>query len=147
MSSIKQDGAGGEVYSGQEVACSFVIACGNDAELLDLGEKILDQVARLVSVPIELRMFTAVGLGRDYRGFAGGSERIEDARIGVIGLIGDQRRGLHVRQKVVGAEQVVCLTAGQAQADRIAERINDGVDFSAQSPSRMADRLVLTIFF
>jgi hypothetical protein len=48
---------------------------------------------------------------------------------------------------VVRAFQVVCLAAGQEEADRIAECIDQGVDFGAQSTTRAPDRLVFAGFF
>jgi hypothetical protein len=34
---------------------------------------------------------------------------------------------------MVGADQVVCLAAGQEEADRVARRVDQGVDLGAQS--------------
>ena len=48
---------------------------------------------------------------------------------------------------MVGADQVVCLAAGQVEADRIAEGIYEGVDLGAQPTARAADRLVFVGFF
>jgi hypothetical protein len=48
---------------------------------------------------------------------------------------------------VVGPDQVVCFAAGQEEADRVAQRIDQGVDLGAQSAARAPDRLVLTSFF
>jgi hypothetical protein len=41
----------------------------------------------------------------------------------------------------------VSLTAGQEEADRIAERIDHGVDLGAQSTARAPDCLVFAGFF
>jgi len=41
----------------------------------------------------------------------------------------------------------VCLAAGQEEADRIAQRIDQGVYLGAQSAARAPDRLVLVGFF
>ena len=48
---------------------------------------------------------------------------------------------------MVGANQVVSLTAGQEEADRIAEGIDEGVDLGAEATARAADRLILAGFF
>jgi hypothetical protein len=48
-------------------------------------------------------------------------------------LSSDQRIGLHRRQQVVGPDQVVCLAAGQEEADRVAQRVDQGVYLGAQS--------------
>jgi hypothetical protein len=39
------------------------------------------------------------------------------------------------------------LAAGQMETNRIAEGINQGVDFGAQSAARPPDCLVLAVFF
>ena len=48
---------------------------------------------------------------------------------------------------MVGPLQVVCLAAGQEDANRVAQRVDQGVDLGAQSAARVPDRLVLTGFF
>ena len=48
---------------------------------------------------------------------------------------------------MVGADQVVCLAPGQEEADRVAKRIDEGMDLGAQSAARAPDRLVLAGFF
>jgi len=51
----------------------------------------------------------------------------------VSGSMTRSRVGLHRRQQTVGPDQVVCVTASQGEPNRIAERINKGVDLGAQS--------------
>ena len=87
-----------------------------------------------------------VCLGRDDRGLAGGGQWGEDTFISIEGLVGDDGIGLHGWQEVIGAEQIVRLTSGQKEADRIAKGIDQGVDLGAQSAARTADRLVLADF-
>jgi len=41
----------------------------------------------------------------------------------------------------------VCLAAGQEEADRVAQRIDQGVYLGAQSAARSPDRLVFAGFF
>ncbi len=48
---------------------------------------------------------------------------------------------------MIGAGQVMRLAAGQEEADRVAERIDQGMDFGAQSAARAPDRLVVAGFF
>jgi hypothetical protein len=48
---------------------------------------------------------------------------------------------------VIGADQIVSLTTAQVKANRVAERIGQGVDLGAQSAARAPDRLVLAGFF
>jgi hypothetical protein len=44
---------------------------------------------------------------------------------------------------VAGTDQIVSLTAGQVEADRVTEGIDQCVDLGAQSAARAPDRLVL----
>jgi hypothetical protein len=62
-------------------------------------------------------------------------------------LIGDQRIGRHLGQKVVCSDKVVRFTAGQEKAERITERVDQCMDLGAQSAARAPDRLVLAGFF
>ena len=48
---------------------------------------------------------------------------------------------------MVGAKQVMGLAAGENKGDRIAERVDQGMDFRAQSSSGSPDGLVFADFF
>ncbi len=86
-------------------------------------------------------------MGGDHGGFPGRGQRREDPVVGIEGLVGDQRVGLHRREEMVGAGEIVGLAAGQKEADRIAERIDQSVNLGAQSASGTSNRLVLAGFF
>ena len=144
---LSQIRRGGEVNGGEEVSCGLVVAGGDGTELLELGEEILDQMARLVEVPIEVARQATVRLGRNHRSLPGGGQWHEDAFVGIEGLVGDQRFGLHRGKELVGAGQIMRLAAGQEEAQRVAECVDQGVDFRAQSSSRAPDRLVIAGFF
>ena len=75
----------------------------------------------------------SVGPGRDHRGLSGRLQRLDHALVCVVSLVGDQQVSLHFGQQVVSADQVVRLTSGQVEAERIAESIHEGVDLGAQS--------------
>ena len=48
---------------------------------------------------------------------------------------------------MVGADEIMRLSAGQEEVDRVAECVDQGVDFGAQSSARSPDRLVFAGFF
>jgi len=96
---------------------------------------------------IRIPLDQTIGLGRDHRGFAGSGQRLEHPLVGIERLVGDQRFGGHAWEQCVGAGQVMRLSAGQEEADRIAERVDQGVYLGAQSAARVPDRLVLAGFF
>ena len=66
--------------------------------------------------------------------------------IGIEGLVGDQQIGSHMRQQSIGADQVVSLPLGQQEGQRVAEGIDQGVDFRAQSTPAAADGLIFIFF-
>ena len=77
---------------------------------------------------------------------AGFSQRREHPRVGIEGLVGDERLGLKRGQQGIRSGQIVLLTTGQVKADRIAERIHQRVDLGGQPALAAADRLVWPSF-
>ena len=115
MSSIEPDDSGVEADCGEEISGGFVIARGDGSELFELAEEILDQVARLVELAVKRAGGGAVSPQRDDGGFAGVGQGLDDPLIGIMGLVGDQQPGGHLRQQGVGAGQVVSLSRGQQE--------------------------------
>jgi hypothetical protein len=120
------------VNSGEKVPCGLVVAGGDGAELLELGEEVLDEVARLVEFSVEGAGQAAVRLWRDHRGLSDSGKRGDDPGVGVEGFVGDQRLCLHRWQQVIGANEIVRLPAGQEEAYGIAESIDQGMDLGGQ---------------
>lgn len=131
----------------EEVSGGFVIAGCYRPELLELGEEILDQVARLVEVSVVVSDSLAVGLGRDDNALACCGKRFNHAFISVERFVGNQRVGLHVCEQMVGACQVMRLASRQEKAGRVAQRIDDGVDLGARPASGATDGLIRSGFF
>src|SRR4051794_4308932 len=104
-------------------------------------------MASLVEVAVVVPWFLAPLPRRDHRGLAGGLQGLDHALIGIEAFIAEYGVGLGLRQEVIGALEVMRLAAGQQKAGGIAQRIDGGVDFGAQSAARAPDRLVLAGFF
>lgn len=147
MSSIEPDGGSGELDGGEEVSRCLVVSRGDGTELLELGEEVLDCMARLEQVSVVVAKDFAVAPGRDDGALSCGGERLENALIGVERLVGQQRGGLHVGQQMVGPHEVVRLAAGEVEANGVAKRVGQGVDLGAQSTAGSADGLVFAGFF
>ena len=139
LSSIKPNDTGDELDSGQKVPRSLLVAGGDCPKLLKPGEEILDQMARAIKLPVIVARRGSVGRS--------GRRWLEDPFIGVERLVGDQRISRHGGQQVVRTQEVVCLAAGQEQADRVAQRVGQGMDLGARPAARAPDRLVLAGFF
>ena len=131
---------------GEEIPGGFVVARGDRAELFEFAEEILDQMALFVEFAIEFARRQAVCSGRDYRGFASRRQPVEDSAIGIEGTICDQQVGGHMRQQRISRGQVVRLSRGQQQAQRIAERVDQRMDLAAQTAAAVAKGLVLSFF-
>ena len=67
--------------------------------------------------------------------------------VGIEGLVCQQGIGLHLRQQRVGAFQIMGLARRQDEVQRIAQRIDQGMDLGAQSAFAAPDRLVFAVFF
>ena len=77
---------------------------------------------------VELARRGSVLPGRDDSGFSRGGERRDHARVGIVGFVGDQQVGGHLRQHGVGPDEIVNLARGQEKAQRVAEGVGQGVD-------------------
>ena len=117
----------------QEVPSGLLVAGGDGTKLLDLGEEVLNQMARRIKLSVILARRGPVGSWWNNRRLARSRQRLKHARVGVERLVGDQRVGLHCGQQMVGPLQVVCLAAGQEEADGVAQRVDQSVDLGAQS--------------
>src|SRR5512141_2460481 len=112
MSSIEPNDGGGKLDGGAEVSLGFVVAGCDGAELLELCEEILDQMACLEEIAVIVSVDFSVGLGRDHRRLTGRGQWSDDPFVGVEGLVGAENTGLQCWQKVIGADQIMRLTAG-----------------------------------
>ena len=69
-----------------------------------------------------------------------------EQRVGVVGLVADQRLRIGIVKQRLRAGQIVGLTRREHQRDGVAESIDQGMDFGGQSAARSADGL-LAVFF
>ena len=147
MWSFEAYGWGDELGGGEKISSGFVVTCGDDFELLEISGKILDQVSGFANLSIVSEIDLSIGFQGNHGGPSGRLNQVDNPFISVVGLVGEQHGGFHGRRKMIGAEEVVGLTAGEEKADHITKGIDRGVDFGAQSCSGAADGLVLAVFF
>ena len=132
---------------GEEVPRGLIVARSDAAELFEPAEEILDQVACLVERLVERAGRCSILPRRDDGGLSGTRQRLENTPIGIVGLVGDQHLGGHLRQQRISADEIMGLSRGQQEAQRIAERVDQSVDFGAQSAFAAADRLIVIFFW
>ena len=113
--------------------------------MLEHVEETLDEIAFAVEGEIARARGFSVGFGWDDRGdrsiVEGGDEGV-----GVEGLVGDQSAGIDGFDQRFGAGEIVILARAEHHLDRIAEGVDQGVNFGGQSATGSADRL-RTVFF
>ena len=113
--------------------------------MLELIEEALDEVAFAIECEIACPLDLAIGLGRDDGSDPPAGED-GDEGIGIVALVANQGFGLGVFDERLGADEIVGLPGREHQLDRIAQGIDEGVDFRGQSAARSADRLRAVFF-
>src|SRR5713101_52393 len=74
-------------------------------------------------------------------------KRLDQALVGIKSFVCQQSIGLHLGQQRVGTLQIVGLAWCQKEGEWIAQGIDQGMDFGAQSAFAAPDRLVFAVFF
>ena len=89
----------------------------------------------------------AIALGRDHERLSCRKQGLDHALVGIEGFVCQQGIGLHMRQQRIGALQIMGLARRQEEGQRIAQGIDQRMDFGAQSAFAAPDRLVFAVFF
>ena len=146
MSSNHPDETGCQVNATQEVASCLVVARSNGPVLLELGKEVLDRMARLVQGFVVIALLPVGAARWNHHCLIGYEQRLNHSVLGVVALVGDHRLGLAAGQQRIGALQVVGLPYCQMKPRGIAQRIRDGVNLGAQTPSAAPDGLAAPFF-
>ena len=117
----------------EEVSGCFLVAGSDGSELLELGKEVLDEMASFVDVLVVGAFDFPVGLGRDDGRFAGSGERIDDALVGILGLVVNEGVGFHGGDQLVRTSQVMNFATRQKETERVAQSIHQGMDLGAQA--------------
>lgn len=133
-------GDGGEEDEASIIGQELVIAGGDAAELLQVVEEPLDEIAFFAKRLVVGERRAAIGFGRDDR--LGRTRKDSLAQvIRVITLVGDDGFNLETFDEVMRLCDVVALPWPEKKPDGIAERVGGGVDLRAQSAPRSAQTL------
>lgn len=129
----------------EEIPRGVLVSGGDGSELFESIEETLDEVTFGLEAEVASAGGFAVDLGRDHGFDAAHGQSIDEA-VGVIALVGDEGLRFDFGQQRDGLGDGVDLSAGQADRQRIAERINDRVDLGRQSAPRSPDRFFAAVF-
>ena len=134
------------MQAGEEVAGGFFVAGGDGPEMLDDIEEALDEIALAIEREVAFAFDRAIGFRRDDRHDGAHAEALDEA-VAVVALVGEERFGLDLGGQRFRLRDVVRLAAGETDRQRIAERVDDGVDFRGEAAARTAYGLVGAVFF
>lgn len=113
--------------------------------MLEFIEEALDEVAFAVERKIASPWHLTIGFWRNHRGDPSLSESV-DQRVRVVSLVAKQGDWISAIDQLLRTSQIVDLSRRQHQFDRIAQGINESVDFRGQSTAGSTNRL-LAVFF
>ena len=145
MSSVEEDDSGCELDAGEEISGELVVTRGYAAEVLELVEEALDEVALAIEREIAGAEALAVGLGRDHRGDAPLGQAVDEPIASKA--LSPIKAAVSAASVSVSAHAIMRLARREHQFDGIAQGIDERVDFGGQSAARAADGLLFAPFF
>ena len=129
-----------------EVLFEFIEACGEAAELLEVGEGSFDAVTLAIKRPVEAALHLSHRAGRDDGSDAAFSQVVEDG-IGIVALVGEHGLGFSVPEQRKGLGAIMRLAAGQDESEWQPEFIREQVNLGRQTSSTPPQSGLLTPFF
>ena len=127
--------------TGEESLGELVVARGDGPEMLELVEETLDEIAFAIEDEVARARGFSVGFGWDDwddRSIVEGG----DEGVGVEVLVGDQSAGIDGFDQRFGADEIMILARAEHHLDRIAEGVDERMNFGGQSAAGSADRLI-----
>jgi len=132
--------------SGEEVSGSFFVARGDAAKLLDILKEALDQISLGIQGVVAFALGFAVGLGRNDRLDVSTLEA-GDEGVRVVTFVSQDSLRLQLGHERFGLCDIVRLSAGEAQRQRVAQGVYDDMNFGGQAAARATYSLVEAPFF
>lgn len=145
MSSVEQDDSRDQVHRGQEISSELVIARSDTTVMLDFVPETLGKIALAVERKIAVAPLLSVFPWRDHWSDCSLIEDV-DQRIGIVSLVADESARIGSFEQRFRGGQIMRLPRCQHQVERIAQGIDEHVDFGAQSSARFADGLCAVFF-
>ena len=134
MSSVEEDGRGGEVKASHKRAGELVLACGDAPEVFELVEEALHEITLFVEHVVAGTGALPVALGWDDRLHTDAHQRVDEG-VGIESLVGNDRLRVSLGQKVRRGDKVVGLPWGDGERDGVAQGIHKRMDLRGQAPS------------
>ena len=129
------------MQASEKIAGGFFVACGNTSELLDELEEAFNEAAFGVECEVAIPFDLAVRFWRDDR-LDGSDFKALNKAVSVVAFVGEEGLGLHLGGECFGLVDIVDLPAGETERQRIAQGVDDHMDFGGQAAARAAYGLV-----
>lgn len=100
--------------------------------MFDCVEETLHEIAFRVKRKIAFALLLAVQFWRN-DGFDPAHLQALDEGVAIVSFVGKERFGVNLRRQMPGLGDVMDLTAGKADSQRIAKSVDDGVYLCGQS--------------
>ena len=124
----------------REARVGFVVTGGDAAELLNLAEEVLDQMAPLVHLEVAGDCGDPIGFGRDH-GNRAPVVQLGAEPVAVEGFVRQQGSEVEIRQKRGDPHAVMSLSRQQDEPHEIAQRVDQRDDLGRQATARTPDGL------
>ncbi len=129
----------------EKVARGFFVAGGDASERLDELKETLDEVAFGVEGEVAIAFGLAIRFRWDDRLDRAHFEAFDEGA-GVVALVAEEGFGLHFGREGFSLGDVMDLSAGEAERQRVAQGVDDHMDLGGRAAARAAYRLVETPF-
>jgi len=134
------------MQKGIEVTSELVVSRGDAAKLLEPVEESLDEIPGFVTMPIDGTLrgsITPRGNNRLRACLLDGVDQL----VTIVAFVGHDSTGVDVLNERSALGNIRDLAPCEYQPQRIAQRIDTGVNLGCQSAPRTTDRLIATVFF
>lgn len=120
-----------EIEEASVVSGEFVVTGCDAPEVFDLVEEAFDEITVFVEMRVEAAPLRGCSASRDDRLCAAGGDGVHGA-LPVISLVRDNMSGPQSVEQAFDLGDVVALSAGQEEADRVAQSVGSSMDLGAQ---------------
>ena len=126
----------------EEIASRLFVSRRNRPVMLQLSEKVLNQMPRFVEMLVVVYRFVATRLTRNHRLDSRRFEHLSDTLVSILRFVGQQCLSLNLRQQHIRTVQIMRLTRGEKESRGIAQRITSGMNLRAQSANGASDGFI-----
>jgi hypothetical protein len=120
------------VDASEKISGELVVTCCDSSKVLEFVEEALDEVAFAIEGEVTRQWKRAAGVGRNDRGNLPVGQGFDEG-IGIVGLVAYQGRRIEILKQRFCTGEIAGLAWREHQLHGIAQRIDERMNFGAQS--------------